>query len=944
MENVLDPLENEVPRYRNNQAESNYRRKSHQVPELQSHPINTLEFEIERRERGDSLFDHTDNSKNIANEGPVRECHQIDLSADNSEEFNELDIDEASNSNHFIVYDQQSIEEDPEERSLSVRLDIDAYNEEEVKRAMAYQNPKITMKNSYYKGSKTKKIVKNPIYYSPRMNLNGQGSPMDSSLRKVNSRANMSSRTKQGSDRNRCNSGYKASVKDRLIGSKNHNTTSKKLPYGLNQRRSLEDLGVPEELKVFSPVADLNKNGIFINKEYYQNPYLSNTNSKVNLHENSDIQKSKKSRNGGIACISPKFLTFDKKLCGKMHQSNTSRKLQNEIARKLCSGGSGFLTKQQSNPSLESSVRENLSPKLEKYKSACNNNKSRNNHGMMSQTSKTFESFYSSQMEYQRKKLTKAQQRAEQKIINEQMQAKIMSNMRHTSNKKGMFKVKSKYLNYKKPQKNYGELEYDPKSRNQIKKSNTSTFIPQINKKSKMIKRELNISDHLYRDASNRQLSRSNKRISGSPIRDSKAPKTHKVTGKYLWKKLRIELQKCIDAYSIQDPITYEEMGTILLDLGYIPKKSQKIKINGKIVELTQEIVKILKIPQQISQQVYGIDNQDVTTLAITKAFLQYLCSPSMTSKSPKRHIFRKESPGSPEHVPENTGTSIPNQLYSNSSATDAAPLMPSESLNRQHTCLTPHQKYKLSKLAFTLCDSRREFLAKLAKTEKIRKMNVSPSFMPCISSKSLALASQIDKSQRTARKENLPREALEVQKCTFQPKLGEKTKQIVQGHKETVFKRLAQAVKKKRTKEYLNFELEQKDSARKNKRYKGKIRKKKETKRKEAVVRMEADEEKEEQKEQKSGILDLKEEKASESIPQLFIDVHLDDKSIHRLTIFEGDDPKDLAQDFCTKHDLDESMLDQLVEIINSQLEKLLNTIQEDEGNEDEGNEDEDE
>lgn len=29
--------------------------------------------------------------------------------------------------------------------------------------------------------------------------------------------------------------------------------------------------------------------------------------------------------------------------------------------------------------------------------------------------------------------------------------------------------------------------------------------------------------------------------------------------------------------------------------------------------------------------------------------------------------------------------------------------------------------------------------------------------------------------------------------------------------------------------------------------------------------------------------------------------------------------------------------MLDQLVEIINSQLEKLLNTIQEDEGNEDE-------
>jgi len=34
---------------------------------------------------------------------------------------------------------------------------------------------------------------------------------------------------------------------------------------------------------------------------------------------------------------------------------------------------------------------------------------------------------------------------------------------------------------------------------------------------------------------------------------------------------------------------------------------------------------------------------------------------------------------------------------------------------------------------------------------------------------------------------------------------------------------------------------------------------------------------------------------------------------------------------------DLDEGMMGQLVEIIDSQLEKLLNTIQEDEGNEDE-------
>lgn len=41
----------------------------------------------------------------------------------------------------------------------------------------------------------------------------------------------------------------------------------------------------------------------------------------------------------------------------------------------------------------------------------------------------------------------------------------------------------------------------------------------------------------------------------------------------------------------------------------------------------------------------------------------------------------------------------------------------------------------------------------------------------------------------------------------------------------------------------------------------------------------------------------------AEDPIPQLFIDVHLDDQSIHRLTIYEEDDPSDLALNFCHKY-----------------------------------------
>ena len=93
--------------------------------------------------------------------------------------------------------------------------------------------------------------------------------------------------------------------------------------------------------------------------------------------------------------------------------------------------------------------------------------------------------------------------------------------------KKTMFNVQSKYMEYQKlSNKEYSKgsnasklskysdnkkmemLEYDPKSRNMLKKNQTLTFIPKINKRSKNIKRDLNISDYLHRDASERRNSR----------------------------------------------------------------------------------------------------------------------------------------------------------------------------------------------------------------------------------------------------------------------------------------------------------------------------------------------------------------------------------------------------------------------------------------------------
>lgn len=87
--------------------------------------------------------------------------------------------------------------------------------------------------------------------------------------------------------------------------------------------------------------------------------------------------------------------------------------------------------------------------------------------------------------------------------------------MKHSSAKKGMKEIKSKYQTYakysrKSPKTKLNEslMEFDSNSRKNLNKSDAWSFVPQINEKSKRIKRDLNISDHLYRDASNRRESK----------------------------------------------------------------------------------------------------------------------------------------------------------------------------------------------------------------------------------------------------------------------------------------------------------------------------------------------------------------------------------------------------------------------------------------------------
>ena len=147
----------------------------------------------------------------------------------------------------------------------------------------------------------------------------------------------------------------------------------------------------------------------------------------------------------------------------------------------------------------------------------------------------------------------------------------------------------------------------------------------------------------------------------------------------------------------------------------------------------------------------------------------------------------------------------------------------------------------------------------------------------------------------------------IEVQKCTFKPTLSELTQKLVKVHKLPVFKRLSEDNEMNlSSKKVCNIDTqneskfkftkaqnkEEKASSKHNSRYQDKSYESEDTE-----FKMEVDED-----QATSEKIDPQ-DYDSESVPQLFIDVHLDDMSIHRLTIFEGDDPQLLAKNFCKKY-----------------------------------------
>lgn len=77
-----------------------------------------------------------------------------------------------------------------------------------------------------------------------------------------------------------------------------------------------------------------------------------------------------------------------------------------------------------------------------------------------------------------------------------------------------------------------------------------------------------------------------------------------------------------------------------------------------------------------------------------------------------------------------------------------------------------------------------------------------------------------------------------------------------------------------------------------------------------------------------------------NERDPKLYVDVNIGAKSgMQRIVVFEGDTPKELAKQFCEKHNLNEEMLSKLTTLLQQQIDGVLPKIVEDHHEENEHN-----
>lgn len=343
------------------------------------------------------------------------------------------------------------------------------------------------------------------------------------------------------------------------------------------------------------------------------------------------------------------------------------------------------------------------------------------------------------------------------------------SNMRHSSNKKNSPQIKSKYLDYRKfslkspgDTTSQGDLSYNPLSRKQMDKGNTMTFIPQINKSSQMIKREVDISEHLYRDASARKESQSKREaLAQSPTRDP--VQLPKKSPQYLWKKLKSEFSSVVNSLNLSNPLYKTDLKNIMTQMKFLTGKTEKKIVKGKEYDVEEQLVRkvmhSIRLSRTIAKEVYNEEEQSITDLAMVRKLMYFLCTHHLLqniSKDKNTTISklntnssilmmgarRLSAPDTSESNPENTGN-----LIQNEESKEASNHQP-QNLPSTKKLLSEHQMHKLRNVAVILNDNRRKILHKIKNQEKEAKANRRGNFSPNLSPRTKELGAMVKRKK----------------------------------------------------------------------------------------------------------------------------------------------------------------------------------------------------
>jgi len=120
----------------------------------------------------------------------------------------------------------------------------------------------------------------------------------------------------------------------------------------------------------------------------------------------------------------------------------------------------------------------------------------------------------------------------------------------------------------------------------------------------------------------NLSIGRSNLRSSAMPSKQSRNSSLSRTSAKYLWKKLKSELNACVKQEQVTNPVNHATLVTLLTQMGFLGGSTD---LQGQ-EHMVSRTMKVIKMSKSVAADVYDAHEESLTTLDSVRALLAALC------------------------------------------------------------------------------------------------------------------------------------------------------------------------------------------------------------------------------------------------------------------------------------------------------------------------------